>query len=147
MYHAAIGDHLFKLPSIYTERVFMNARPGFEISRKIEDFLGRNLTPPYISNRADVRHAEIGGREGYLMMCTDGLLDLYEVDHRDLDRMAEAWVNLLSKGEKLEGRLNLALYILRDALGGEDTEKVSRMITVEMCHKWMDDTTIIVQKY
>ena len=40
---------------------------------------------------------------------------------------------------------NLALRLLRRALGGEDLLSISQMITLEMESPWMDDTTIIVQ--
>jgi pyruvate dehydrogenase phosphatase len=146
----AIGDHLFKLPTIYTERVFLNAKAGFQISNKISDFIDRNLTPPYISSQADVRHTEITFDEGYLILCTDGLLDLCEGSDLDLDQTADGWVQLVAKRGQLEGNgphvgPNLALCILRDALGGDDHEKVSRQMTVEMTGRWMDDTTILVQ--
>lgn len=123
----------------------MNANSGFHITKKIEDFLGRNLTPPYISNRADIRHVEIGPKESFLIMCSDGLLDLYEDKGLELEHLASVWVQVLAKRD-LWDRSNLALYLLRDALGGDDIEKVSRMMTVEMSFRWMDDTTILVQK-
>lgn len=42
---------------------------------------------------------------------------------------------------------NLALRLLRRALGGEpvDVSKVSELLTMDMDSPWMDDTTIIVQ--
>lgn len=42
---------------------------------------------------------------------------------------------------------NLALMLLRRALGGEpmDVTKLSQMLTLDMDQPWMDDTTIIVQ--
>lgn len=49
-------------------------------------------------------------------------------------------------GKKEEGEDdNLALRLLRRALGGEDLMSISQMITLEMESPWMDDTTIIVQ--
>ncbi|KAF8070260.1 protein serine threonine phosphatase 2C [Lyophyllum atratum] len=142
----AVGDHLFKLPTTYTKRIFLNAKPGFLLTRKIDDFLGRNKTPPYISNRADVQHAKLRENESYLIMCSDGLLDLYEDEGLSLDALADLWVQLLARREKSWDDSNLALYLLRHALGGDDEEMVSRMITVEMPFRWMDDTTIVVQK-
>ncbi|KAF5386184.1 hypothetical protein D9615_002443 [Tricholomella constricta] len=142
----AVGDHLFKLPAAYTERVFMNAKPGFNISRKIEEFLGRNITPPYVSNRADVRYVKLEEKETLLIMCSDGLLDLYQDKGMALHGLGDFWVQLLAQREKPWDDSNLALYLLRDALGGEDADLVSRMITVELTFRWMDDTTILVQK-
>jgi pyruvate dehydrogenase phosphatase len=34
--------------------------------------------------------------------------------------------------------VHFALCLLRDALGGNDEEKVSRMMTVDMCYRWME---------
>lgn len=39
---------------------------------------------------------------------------------------------------------NPALALLRRGLGGESEESVSRMLTVEMEERWMDDTSIVV---
>ena len=43
---------------------------------------------------------------------------------------------------------NLALHLLKQAMGGKDNdeEKVSRMLTAEKQMRWMDDTTILVQR-
>jgi pyruvate dehydrogenase phosphatase len=41
---------------------------------------------------------------------------------------------------------NLAVRLLRDAVGGDNTELVSRNLTLEMEDKWMDDITILVQR-
>jgi pyruvate dehydrogenase phosphatase len=81
-------------------------------------------------------------------MCSDGLLDLYEDNGMKLKlhALSEFWIQLLVQREKSWDDSNLALYLLRDALGGEDMEMVSRMITVEMPFRWMDDTTILVQR-
>ncbi|KAF8647864.1 hypothetical protein AX16_006498 [Volvariella volvacea WC 439] len=40
---------------------------------------------------------------------------------------------------------NLALRLLRRALGGEDRESVSRVLTLDMDQAWIDDTSIVVQ--
>lgn len=55
-------------------------------------------------------------------------------------------VKAKESGKKEEGEDdNLALRLLRRALGGEDLMSISQMITLEMESPWMDDTTIIVQ--
>jgi pyruvate dehydrogenase phosphatase len=80
-------------------------------------------------------------------MCSDGLLDLYDENQQrdspeyDLNSLASSLVKKVS-----ESQGNAALHLLRDALGGSDKEKVSRMLTVEMSDRWMDDTTILVQR-
>ncbi|KAF9007959.1 protein serine threonine phosphatase 2C [Cyathus striatus] len=144
----AVGDHLFKLPSLYTQRVFMNAEPGFMFSSKVEDFLDRNLTPPYLSNRADVQFVDLKAcgetERHFLILCSDGLLDLYYDSAMELQDLADLWVKYITEDNVLSQ--NLALSLLREALGGTDDEKVSRMMTVEMGTRWMDDTTIVIQK-
>lgn len=88
----------------------------------------------------------------FLMMCSDGLVDLYmyDEDKKDLNTLEEivdAIVpvvgNGVTNGGGAEG--NAALHLLRDAFGGDDEDKVSRNLTVEMAEKWMDDVTVLVQ--
>ncbi|KAH7922376.1 protein serine threonine phosphatase 2C [Leucogyrophana mollusca] len=147
----AIGDHLFKLPSIYTERVFKNCSPGFRLSTPLNDFIGRNKTPPYLSNMADVRHVDISSSitaDRFLIMCSDGLVDLYMCDNTrtgTLQTFAEGWVNLIGGAGSQNSFSDGALRLLRDALGGDDEDRVAQMLTVEMGMKWMDDTTVLVQ--
>lgn len=120
----------------------MNAKPGFRFSTRVDDFLGRNLTPPYVSNQADVQKVDLGEGDAFLILCSDGLMDLYEP--QTLDEMAMTWVELVGATKIGGGRQNAALRLLREGLGGEDGEKVSRVLTVELMEKWMDDTTVIV---
>lgn len=143
----AIGDFSFKLPAVYTERVFLNSDRGFLIPEKVRSFIGRNKTPPYLSSTPDVRHVDLKSlcsRETFLILCTDGLVDLYDARLELYEVLSKKWVNLV--GEHYADSKNLALDLLRDALGGDDCEKVSRMITVEMASRWMDDTTVVVSR-
>lgn len=134
--------------------MFGRTHPGFRFSAtKLEDFLGRNRTPPYLSNRPDVKHINLADREKYqevqLIMCSDGLLDLYwdHTEALDLTQLPEVWFSALdNRNPNLDAYNNLALALLRDGLGGSDIDKVSRNLTVEIVFKWMDDTTILVQR-
>lgn len=105
-----------------------------------------SLTPPYVSNIADVQHVALADEisDAYLILCTDGLMDLYCApgQHPDLSKLSVAWVHQLNLAIS-DGVPNRALHLLRDALGGSDEKRVSRMITVEMENRWMDDTTIL----
>ncbi|KZP34540.1 protein serine/threonine phosphatase 2C [Athelia psychrophila] len=150
----AIGDHEFRLPAIFTERVFVRTKPGFKLSSVLADWLPRNKTPPYLSNVADVVHVDLTAteREGrFLIMCSDGLTDLYlhDDDRKDintLQEVADAIVNAFSDRSTTSGvDDNTALHLLREAMGGSDEDKVSRNVTVEMAFRWMDDVTIIIQ--
>lgn len=159
--HLAIGDHLFKLPSSYTTRVFMNCVPYFRISTKLEDFLPRNKSPPYLCARADIQHVALPPStakkcETFLILCSDGLVDLYRYTkpRPTLQEIATQWVHAL--GERMDGRIvkvdgedvnNTALVLLRHALmgGREDPDRLAQMLTVEIPWRWMDDTTVLVQ--
>ncbi|KAJ7782988.1 protein serine threonine phosphatase 2C [Mycena metata] len=144
----AAGDFLFKLPPIYTSRVFLNAKPGFQISSKIADFLGRNLTPPYLSAQSDVQHVHVpslDATEAFLVLASDGLIDLsgdtYGLDHREPAVCSKKWVEILSRADRPSAD-NTALYLLRDAMGWT-ADAVSSQLTVESKERWMDDTTIV----
>jgi len=148
----AIGDLEFKLPAVYTQRVLANTKPGFRLSTKLSEFLPRNITPPYVSNIADVQHVKLDSSqqdERFLVMCSDGLTDLYMYDSNDQEDLATleqiADYIVVMAGSRADPHSNAALCLLRDALGGDDEEKVSRSLTVEMAEKWMDDVTILVQ--
>ncbi|KAJ6557177.1 protein serine threonine phosphatase 2C [Mycena sp. CBHHK59/15] len=142
----AIGDFLFKLPTIYTTRVFMNSKPGFQFSTKIGEFLGRNLTPPYMSAVSDVQHVDVrslGATEAFLVLASDGLVDLsgdtYGMDYREPVVGGQKWVEVLGRKERSG---NGALYLVRDAMG-QDEDSVSSLLTVESDSRWIDDTTVL----
>lgn len=110
-------------------------------------FFERNYTPPYVSNIADVQHRVLEPSKEYcLIMCSDGLTDLCYVEGEDWDvsHYGSKWLEWL---DRAPNDCNNALHILREALGGGDNEKVSKCITVESPTKWMDDVTILVQKF
>ncbi|PBK73781.1 protein serine threonine phosphatase 2C [Armillaria solidipes] len=147
----ALGDHEFKLPRVYTERVFLNAVPGFRTQQSVEQFIKRSFTPPYVSNIADVRHLTLEpSSRACLVMCTDGLMDLFEGESRDggtldIAALGRRWLEIIGPTVWTEGT-NAALHLLREGLGGTDEEKVSQMMTVERTDRWMDDTTILIQR-
>ncbi|KZT52146.1 protein serine/threonine phosphatase 2C [Calocera cornea HHB12733] len=136
----ALGDHEFKLPAIYTEKVFLRARePGFAAPARVEQVMLHNLTPPYLSSEPDVRYHRIREKDKYLLLCSDGLRDLWEYEMR---RGAERyWARMLCEPS---GQTNLALRVLRSAIGGPDEEKCSMLMGLQLEEKWMDDTTIVV---
>ncbi|KAA1466523.1 protein serine/threonine phosphatase 2C [Dentipellis sp. KUC8613] len=138
----AIGDHLYRLPRVWTERVFLECAEGFRTHTVVRDFIVRNMTPPYLSNVAEMRHAELGRGENVLVMCSDGLTDLYYADQNELQKTAKEWFSVLDRRKEA----NAALRLLREGLGGNDRERVAQMMTVEMFERWMDDTTVIVQR-
>ncbi|KAF8968819.1 phosphatase 2C-like domain-containing protein [Flammula alnicola] len=142
----AIGDTLFKLPPIYTERVLALATPPFHENYKFGDLLARNLTPPYLSNRADVEHVDLASlgpnAMPVLILCSDGLCDLYSrrSQTRDIAQDVQLWLTTLTR----ESSDNLALELLWDALGGDDRIEAASKIVRGMPGRRVDDTTVVV---
>jgi len=139
----AIGDHVFKLPTIYAQRIFKIAYPSAYILPKVDGFLPRYLTPPYLSNVPEVTHvdlSQVASKDAVLILASDGLPDL-QGEHGKLPiSLAQRWVQVAVESNRP------ALSVLRDAMGGNNLEKASFWLTVEMDESWMDDTTIIVTR-
>ena len=114
-----------------------------------ETFLARNRTPPYISSEPDVVHRRLSPRSAgrtFLVLATDGLSELYDGSPRA--EMAADWARCVAEAAAEAQSVkseNLALRLLRHALGGDDLMSISQMVTLDMDTPWMDDTTIIVQ--
>lgn len=134
----ALGDFAFKLPAEFTRKVVLNVEPHFRSQRKMEELAERLRTPPYISSEAEISHHVISEADRFLILSSDGLSDLYP---RNPNACTE-WVQSVVTNEEMED--NMALRILRNALGGSEEDVVSRHLTVEMEGQWMDDTTILV---
>ena len=148
----------FKMPSIFTRRILFNLDTGGEnadVSHAAwEQTLSKNLTPPYISADADVSHIRLakdakvprGVPQQFLIMCTDGLPELFE--GVPISGLAQRYVDsIVSDNEPSAFDLadNLALRLLKQALGGEDSNALSQMVAVESDRPWMDDVTIVIQ--
>ncbi|KAL1942654.1 hypothetical protein VTO73DRAFT_4894 [Trametes versicolor] len=159
----AIGDAWLKLPAVYAELVFKHLDADWFSPEVMEPHVPRIRTPPYLSNTPDVYHIPLRDKDGgaqvrgnaapqrILILCSDGLSDLY--DGYTFQDMATEWVQVV--GQELDSaaapgaaraHTNLALALLREAIGGNDAQLVSRNLTVEMEERWMDDTTIVVQR-
>lgn len=146
---SGIGDTPFKLSPVFTRKVLYNLSGcGAQARAKWDAFLARSHTPPYISAQADVsyRHLPAAGttRRPLLVLCTDGLVDLS--GEMSVQELADGWSRALSQAVTannvgpLTGPANLAVALLRHALGG-DAATVSTMLSDEL---EVDDTTIIV---
>jgi len=132
-----LGDTAFKQPPEFTRRIFYNLLPGFHDVSPWEEFLRRNKTPPYISAEPEVVHCSLSqpSRTQYLILASDGLSDLC-----DAEAMSVRWA------EQGDSERNMALRLLRLALGGDDRHTVSKVLTLDMPEmSWVDDTSIIVQ--
>jgi len=148
----AVGDHIFKVHESWCSKVFMNAEQPFKFhSAKPEALISRIFTPPYLSNKPEVRHVNLEtfkGGEITFVLCSDGLLDLFEArNESDLKKNAQRWMELGSVTESPGGAYNNgALRILREGLGGKEVDKVAQLLTVEMDGKWLDDITTLVYR-
>lgn len=156
-----LGDQPFKQPPIFTRRILYNLDPGYKDIAPWEQFLARNYTPPYISADPDVVHRSLGPFLGskdakqtsghFIILCTDGLQDLYDgISGADLAREYVTAVTVTPDGGSQESSLqtvtdNLAIRLLKAALGGEDIDAVSQLITWQSEEAWLDDITIVVQ--
>ena len=83
-----------------------------------------------------------------LILASDGLGDCDTYVQLEPPDLAVVWANVLHAelAKEATTEINFALSLLRAALGGSDERLVSRNMTVEMDDRWMDDTTIIVQR-
>ncbi|KAG2150811.1 phosphatase 2C-like domain-containing protein [Suillus clintonianus] len=151
----ALGDTWLKVPSVYTRRAFGPHLHDWLPPRQVAAYASRILTPPYISDFPEVYHnsLDVSQQEVFLILSSDGLQDMY--DNHDVQlsdqEMADRWVGLVGRhmhsNTDMDLKSNLALRLLRDAVGGNNTELVSRNLTLEMEDKWMDDITILVQRF
>lgn len=141
--YVAIGDTLFKLPAIYTERVLALATPPFHKNYRVSALLARNLTPPYLSNWAEVEHVDLASlgpsAMPVLILCSDGLVDLYSKTE-DIAQAVQSWITTLN----CEGSDNLALDLLWDALSRDRGIEATSGIIRGTGGGRVDDTTVIV---
>jgi len=150
-----LGDTWLKVPSVYTRRAFAPHVQDWLTPRQVAEHASRILTPPYVSNIPEVFHysLDVTKQEIILILSSDGLQDLY--DSRDIQmsdqEMADHWVRVVGRHMRptkdADLQSNPALRLLRDAIGGSNIELVSRNLTLEMEDKWMDDVTILVQRF
>ncbi|KAF9464570.1 phosphatase 2C-like domain-containing protein [Collybia nuda] len=155
-----LGDIPFKQPPAFTRRILYNLFPGFHNTSPWEEFLVRNLTPPYITAQPEITHRRLddpllrGPR--FLILASDGLTDLCSGEGQK--RIISSWatsmitpayepsmIGCAGRGGTVEKPDNMALRLLRRALGGEDRYSVSRILTLDMDVAWIDDTSIVVQ--
>ena len=168
-----LGDTPFKQPPAFTRRIIYNLYPGFHDVSPWEEFLRRNHTPPYVSAQPEVTHRRLvdcgcyghtwtgtgidgydpsaphrcrsrGRRKRFLVLSSDGFADVCggEDGQRSI---VESWARSVGVADDLDKKDNMALRLLREALGGEDRDKVSSVLTLDMDEAWIDDTSIVVQ--
>jgi len=151
-----IGDIPFKQPPVFTRRILYNLYPGFHNVSPWEDFLKLNHTPPYISAKPEITHRRLDplppntnvhtAPSRLLLLSSDGLTDLCQGPGQQ--RIISTWAQNLHRNIDVGPWVrsgNMALQLLWQALGGVDSESVSRVLTLDMDSSWIDDTAIVVQ--
>lgn len=157
------GDIPFKQPPAFTRRILYNLFPGFHNVSPWEEFLVRNQTPPYVTAEPQIVHRSLARNTTttkddsapaprFLILVSDGFFDL--CDSEGQARVIESWARGMAlrsppssvtdapPGSRQD---NMALRLLRRAVGGEDRFSVSRVLTLDMDYAWIDDTSIVVQ--
>ena len=88
----------------------------------------------------------------FLILTSDGFADL--CDGEGQKRVIESWARgmvarnppeSVTDAEPGSRQDNMALRLLRRAVGGDDRFGVSRVLTLDMDAAWIDDTSIVVQ--
>ncbi|KAJ7588177.1 protein serine threonine phosphatase 2C [Mycena floridula] len=138
----ALGDMLFKLPAVYTERVFAVSKPPMHEGYPIGDLITRNISPPYLSNQAEVVHIDLRSLQApFLILCSDGLAELCSKTSKlrpELE-IAQFFADIVGDGKDSE---NMALELLWAALGG-DTKAATGNMEITSGGR-VDDTTVLV---
>ncbi|TFK75295.1 protein serine/threonine phosphatase 2C [Pluteus cervinus] len=142
----AIGDTWLKLPAAYSEHVFPHFKQHWVAPSLFIDHSQLILTPPYVLGTPEVFHVQIPDSPCFILLCSDGL-NLDPIDEVDIHDLLNRWTTTTGKALDRAAPPNMALALVRDAIGGDDNQEVSRNLTVEMDEPWLDDITVIVQKY
>ena len=140
-----MGDFEYKLPSVYTNRVFALATPPLHENdpHRNPEFISNVLTPPYVSSIPEVRHFNLNSITAQgpvtLIMSSDGLPDLYERSHGSMS-FVEAVRSWHDREMKLVERkfANLSQSLLWHALRGDVDPSLLKP------RGRVDDTSIIV---
>ena len=142
----AIGDVWLKLPGVYASRIYPNLTQRWIAPEKFKEYSKRILTPPYVSSIPDVYHHVLPDSPCLILLASDGLVSASQYSGMDPREIASYWIQIAGQALDLDRSSNAALSLLRDVLGGDDTQMVSRNLTVEMEERWMDDTTVLIQR-
>ncbi|KAL1757806.1 phosphatase 2C-like domain-containing protein [Schizophyllum commune] len=146
-----LGDVPFKQPPVFSRRILYNLAPGFQNRGPWEAFLQRNRTPPYITAQPDVVHRKLDSRARFLVLTSDGFTDL--CGEQGIEPVLRRWAADVEDGRRTlppdapRVAENLALRLLRQAIGGEDRGSVSRVLTLDIDGAWIDDTSIVVLRF
>ncbi|KAF9551260.1 protein serine/threonine phosphatase 2C, partial [Agrocybe pediades] len=131
---------------------YITAEPQI-IHRRLDEIEAASSTP--LSNTplpSRTSSASSIAKNMFLILASDGFADL--CDGEGQKRIIESWARSMVMRNPLESvtdsepgsrQDNMALRLLRRAIGGEDRFGVSRVLTLDMDVAWIDDTSIVVQ--
>ncbi|KAJ6488036.1 protein serine threonine phosphatase 2C [Mycena sanguinolenta] len=139
----AMGDMLFKLPAVYTERVAPLSLPPIHPNYDLKGLAMRNITPPYLSNTAEVAHLSLPQSDAprLLIIASDGLINILSrtKDIRLLSEAAPLWFSAAVGDTR-----NMAVNVLWDTLQCLDGENMYKRMLEGQKGRRVDDITIIV---
>lgn len=132
-----------------------NLFPGFHDTSAWEEFLVRNRSPPYINAEPEITHRRLGSSSQddfpqFLILSSDGFADLCGDESEGVilnwakAMIAQPPSSLENNNTTNKTAGNMALQLLRRALGGDDRSSVSMVLTLDMDVAWIDDTAIVV---
>ncbi|TRM59809.1 phosphatase 2C-like domain-containing protein [Schizophyllum amplum] len=106
---------------------------------------------PYITAQPEVVHRRLDARARLLVLTSDGFTDL--CGDQGIEPVLRRWAAEVDGGGRApppgtpHAADNLALRLLRQALGGDDRGSVSRVLTLDVDGAWIDDTAIVVLRF
>jgi pyruvate dehydrogenase phosphatase len=131
---------------VYTERIAPLSEPPIHPNYDLKGLAARNLTPPYLSNIAEVTHVAPpqSGVRRLLIMASDGLINIFSRSKnvRELPEAAALWCAAADSGPSGTG--NMALNVLWDALQSENGETLYMSMLEGQYRGRVDDITIVV---
>ncbi|KAH8834830.1 protein serine/threonine phosphatase 2C [Flagelloscypha sp. PMI_526] len=140
----ALGDMMFKLPNIWTQRVLACSEPPMHPGMGVDILPSRNITPLYLSNIAEVPHIDLSGPDGenksVLFLASDGLANLFIQEGRE-ESVDELFGECIMQANMNSD--NLALDLLWHAIGSQDLVVEMLETGAARGRSRIDDTTII----
>ena len=154
------GPSIDDQPGLTRSRQIFARHGPSRIQAKLDRLLPLYLTPPYLSASPTVLFtplspasstaaAAANGPTVLLLLCSDGLKDLYDRRPFAAKTLEDEWVRLAGLGLADRERRNAALCVLDDALGGEDVYRRSASLTLRLPDgsKFTDDTTVVIASW
>ncbi|KAJ6588172.1 phosphatase 2C-like domain-containing protein [Mycena capillaripes] len=142
----ALGDTLFKLPAVYTERVAPASMPPIHPNYDLKGLAARNLTAPYLSNIAEVTHVAPPQSDArrLLILASDGLINILSRSKnvRELSEAVALWLS--AAVADVSKSSNMAVDLLWDSLQPQDGENLYKSILEGQYRGRVDDITIVV---